>query len=344
MKKFIIFLGILLFFSNLSFGQRVVFDRIIARVGGEETITLLEYEKMKSFLEEGLLLGMKTNLSISKEDVMKRILTEKVLLVIAKKMNIIVPDDEKFVNIINDQKVVDLIKDNPVFRKQIIGELRNQFIMSRIVSSDEDLKNYLQKEPDEKQLNNVLLDLYTKNSNQSKTIKVSFLLITTYLPDDLTLSQEKEIQSIFGEISNYIYSDRYDKALEVSSKKLGKYVVTNLTRYQRDLISLQKLYSEGIPVELLNVIGGVKLDQKLPIPLNYKVGDKLYTIVVKVISRKEESTTFEEFKSNILSVPELKNQVYSKIAEDKIKDWVSKSVSNYKISIDFLDSSYKVDL
>jgi len=345
MRKILPFVTfMLLFLVDFSFAERVLLDKVITRVGGSEAVTLLEYQKMKSFLEEEYLLNEKTNLVVSKDEVMRKLITQKILLVLAKKMNMIVPDDDKIVNIISDEKVVDFINSNKLFRKQMISEVKSQFILSRLVNADQEFKDYLQKEPDDRELNKVLEEVYSKNTNQAKIMKASFILITTYLPNDLTLAQEKEIQAVFGEISNYIYLGRYGKALEVANKKLNKYIVTNLTRYQSEPVSLQKLYSEGIPIELLNILGGVRLDQKLPIPINYKVGDKLYTMAVKVISRKEESISFEEFKSNILSVPELKNQIYSKIVEDRIKEWINKSVSKYNISVDFSDDSYRVEL
>ncbi len=344
-KKLLSFVAfLLLFLVDFSFAERVLLDKVIARVGGNEVVSLLEYQKMKSFLEEGYLLNGRTNLAISKDEVMKKLVTQKVLLVLAKKLSIVVPDDDKIVNIINDEKIIDFINSNKLFSSQMISEVKSQFILSRLIGADQEFKDYVQREPDESELNKVLREIYSKDENLSKVIKVSFILITTYLPDNLTLAQEKEIQAVFGEISNHIYLGRYEKALEVANKKLSKYIVTNLTRYQGEPVSLQKLYSEGMPIEFLNILGGVRLDKRLPVPVNYKVGDRLYTIAVRVISRKEENVSFEEFKSNVLSVPELKNQIYSRIVEDRIKEWIRKSVSKYNISINFSDDSYKVEL
>ncbi|MGC8766789.1 MAG: hypothetical protein ACP5QP_03730 [Brevinematia bacterium] len=342
--KRILILFILLTIAESLFAQKEVLDRVIITIGNNESITLLEFNKRKKFIETRFKEISQTNLTVSTNEIIEKLLNEKFLTIIAKKKGIILPDDNKLLLIVSDEKLKEEINKNELFKSDYIGELRNQYILSRLINSDKNLKDYLNEEPKDEELKTIVDELFDKNKDKLKSIKASFILIALVLPKDLTLSQEKEIDNIFLEISNYVEKGKYEQATNYATKSLIKYSKDIIVRFENQPTTLQNLLKENIPIEFLNAIGGIKLDQKLPYPIRQKIGNKDYAFALKVISRKEEIMTKEEFKNYLLSLPEFKTQIMAKISEDRLKKWIENQIKVYGINVNVINFPYKINL
>lgn len=343
MKKLNFILLILLIASNV-FAQRELLDRVIITIGNNESITLLEFNKRKKFLETRFRELAQTNITVSTNEIIDKLLNEKFLTIIAKKKNIILPDDDKILSIINDETLKEEIKKDTLFKSDYIGELKSQYIISRLITSDKNLKSYLEEEPKDEELKEIIDDLFEKNKNNLKLIKASFLLISVTLPKELTLNQEKEIDNIFLEISNYVEKGNYEQSTNYAMKNLAKYSKEIIVRFEKEPIPLQNLLKENIPIEFINAIGGIKLDQRLPYPIRQRFGNKDYAFALKVISRKEEIMTKDNFKNYLLSLPDFKKQIIAKISEDRLKKWISSQIKSYNLNINVINFPYKPNL
>lgn len=338
---------VIILFLNLStaIAQNKQLDKVIAVIGNSETITLLEFEKRKYFFTKNLTLTNQEELNLLNKEILEKIVLEKITSIIGKERNITIPDDEKLLSSIQDENIKVEIKTNKMFLSDYISEIKQQFIISRLINSDEELKEYLSRDINEDEINELADSLYEKNKQNLRTVKVSFIIITVTLPNNLTLKEEKEIENVFLKISNLIESQKYTQAIQLAKKELSKYLVKEATRFVEKPITVQQLAKEGMPIELINPIAGLKPMQVLPYPIKgLKIKGKDYAFGLKVLSREETTLTKEEFKITISLEPNFKKQVSEKIYSDRIKKWLLNTFKKYQYNINFLDKSYEIKL
>ncbi|MCX8028907.1 MAG: hypothetical protein N2712_02815 [Brevinematales bacterium] len=319
-------------------------DRVIAVVGNRETITLLELAKRKEFLRNKLSTLGETN-QISDKDVMMKLILEKMVLVIGKEKNIVLPEDERIVASITDDEIKNSLRKEKRFYHDYLGEIKQQYILSRLITSDEKLKNYLSREPDDSEVNKLIEELYEKNKQNVKSIRVSFLSIVVNLPRDLSLKEEKEIESVFSEISNLVELRKYQQAVSVAERKLGKYLFKDATMFVEKPVSIQSLAKNGFPVELLGGLVNIKVGQTLPYPIKgLKIKGNDYAFALKVISREEGFISKDEFKETLLLDPNFKKQIVARIQDDRIREWIVSTFKEYGFSVTFLDKNYEIKI
>lgn len=348
MKKIqisLILFSILVFIPAILHSQQTrLLDKVIISIGNTEIITLLEFEKRKD-----LLLSKITNKEhitpqeINKE-LLEKLLIEKMVKIIGKERNIILPDDNTLIRSITDEKLKEEIQKETLYKQDYISEIQQQFIISRLITSDEKLKNYLSTEPTEDEINKLIEELYEKNKTNAKTIKVSFISIAITLPQHLSLKEEKEVESVFHQISNLIEQKKYKQAVELAEKKLNKYLLKEATRYSESPISIQTLLKEGYPSELLGALANITPRQPLPFPLKVKIKGKDLALGIRIFSREESYISKEEFKEILSTDPNLKQQITMKVFENRLKNWIISTFKEYGYEIKFLDKNYEIKI
>lgn len=345
MRKFI-FMILVFFACTISFAQNKILDKVVIVVGGKEPITLLEIEKRKEFFKAKMMIdATNTDLIMLDKEVINKIITEKMVYLIGTEKNIVIPDDDKLISSISDEKIKNEIRSNKLFFSDYVAEIKQQYILSRLITSDENLKKYLSNEPTDEEISEIVDYLYEKNKNNLKTVKVSFILITVELPQNLSLKEEKEIEGIFSEISNLIETKRYKQAIQLAENKLNKFLLKEGTIFVEIPTTIQSLAKGGIPLELLGPISGVKPGQVLPYPVKgLKIKGKDYAFALKVISREETNLSKEEFKTTLLLDPNLKQQIMAKIQDDRLKKWIINTFKSLGYEIKFLDKNYEVKI
>ncbi|MEN2998882.1 MAG: hypothetical protein ABDH28_07620 [Brevinematia bacterium] len=350
MKFRLIAILLLLFLSKIAFSQNQILDKVIAIVGDKEPITLLEFEKRKLFFISRIsnVTGSLTNVgnlqSLDKE-IMERLIIEKMVFLIGKEKNVIVPDDNKIISGITDEKLREEVKKERLFLHDYISEIKQQYILSRIVTSEDTLKNYLSGDPTEEEVNEMVGQLYEKNKQNLKTVKASFIIISVLLPANITLKEEKEIEDVFLEISNLVEKKKYRQAVQLAENKLRKYLVPEATKFVEQPKSFHLLVREGFPMEFLGPIANVKLGQPLPYPIKgLKLKGKEYAIALKLLSREETELSKEEFKSMITQDQNFKQQLSLKVYEDRLRMWIVKTFRSYGYDVNFLDKTYEVKI
>lgn len=346
MKKIqiILVLSCIIFLNHNLKAQNKLLDKVIVSIGNTETITLLEFEKRKEFFLSRITNRELLNQQEIDKEIIEKLLIEKIVSIIGKEKNIIIPDDNNLIRSITDEKLKEEIQKEKLYKQDYISEIKQQFIISRLITSDDKLKNYLSSEPSEEEINKLIDEVYEKNKTNAKTVKVSFITIAINLPQDLSLKEEKEIENIFSQISNLIEQRKYKQALEVAEKRLSKYIIKEATRYSETPISIQTLAKEGFPIELLGALVNIPPKQNLPFPIKVKIKGKDLALGIKILSREEINISKEEFKEMFLLDPNLKQQITLKISEDRIKNWIISTFKSYGYQIKFLDKKYEIKI
>lgn len=346
MKKFLIVI-LFLMTTNLVFSQNVqrnTLDRVIAVVGRSEVITLLEFEKRKQFFTSRISSLGETNV-ISDKEIMEKLITEKMVYIIGKEKNIIVPDDDKLVANIIDEEIKKAVQKDKTYYKDYVAEIRQQYIISRLMTSDDRLKKFLLEEPKDEEINKIIENAYERNKENLKTVKASFIIITINLPQNLSLREEIEIENVFSEISNLIETRRYAQAIQTAERKLGKYLVKNATMFAEKPVSLQALAKEGFPLELLGAIANIRIGQPLPYPIKgLRIKGEDYAFALRILSREETRLSKEEFKDMVLLDSNFKQQINAKVQDDRLKKWIVDTFKGYGFSIEFIDKSYEIKI
>lgn len=346
MKKLSLLL-LLAYLPVFSYSQNQLLDKVVAVVGGKELITFLEVQKRKA-----LFLSKITNLSASNDisqpldkEITEKIVIEKMVFLIGKERNIIVPDDSKLVSSIIDDKIREEVLKEKTFYSDYVSEIKQQYIISRLITSDNELKKLLDSDPTEREIEEIINPLYEKNKPNLKTVKVSFIMITVFLPNNLSLREEKEIEETFRKISNLVEAKNYEQAVKLAEDRLGKYLVREATRFIGEPTSIQSLVKEGFSAEFLGPIVNVKVGQVLPYPIKgIKIKDKDYAFALKVLSREETVLTKDEFKQMVLNDPSFKQQVTMKISDDRLKRWIISTFRGYGYDVKFLDKTYEIEI
>lgn len=324
--------------------QNKLLDKVIISIGNTETITLLEFEKRKEFFLSRITNREQLNQQEIDKEIIEKLLIEKIVKIIGKEKNIIIPDENSLIRSITDEKLKEEIQKETLYKQDYISEIKQQFIISRLITSDDKLKNYLSSDPTEEEMNKLVEEVYEKNKTNARTVKVSFVSIVINLPQDLSLKEEKEIENIFSQISNLIEQKRYKQAIELAERRLGKYLLKEATRYSETPISLQTLVKEGYPMELLGALVNINPKQPLPFPVKVRVKGKDLALGIKIMSREETTITKEEFKEMFLLDPNIKQQIILKVSEDRLKNWIISTFKSYGYEIRFLDKKYEIKI
>ncbi|MCS7299652.1 MAG: hypothetical protein RMJ37_06830 [Spirochaetia bacterium] len=346
MKRFLVLL-IFFIIPTLLFSQntqRNVLDRVIAVVGRSEVITSLEFEKRKQFFISRISSLGDTN-TISDREIMEKLITEKMVYVIGKEKNIIIPDDDKLVANIVDEDIKKAVQKEKTYYKDYVAEIKQQYIVSRLITSDDKLKKFLSEEPKDDEINAIIENAYERNKENLKAIKASFIIITINLPKNISLKEEIEIENVFAEISNLVETKRYTQAIQTAERKLGKYLVKDATMFADKPVSLQALAKERFPLELLGAIANIKIGQPLPYPIKgLRIKGEDYAFALRILSREETSLSKEEFKEMVLLDPNFKQQINAKVQDDRLKKWIIDTFKGYGFSVEFIDKSYEIKI
>ncbi len=338
--RYIMFLLLFLIFTGSSYSREIL-DKVIISVGGnKEYITLLEFEKRKNFTLKNLKnIQTSQKSEIDDKEIIKKLIFEKLILILSKDNNIYVPDENILLRSLPDIEVIEKIKNDPVYKDDYTSELKTQYIISRLVNLSDEIKREMDKDITKEDV----LDLYEKNKNNLTNIDVSFIIVALRLPNELSLSEEKEISEKMQEIQDLINKNQFQKAINLT-KSLERFIDKNLTRYESNPVSLRKLFEEKYPIIFINILGALDLKNQIPRPQIIQIEDKTYLVALRVISRKTYLMSLENFFEMIKGNKEYVMAIKQQKTEKSLYKWIINKTKEKNISINFFDSTYKVDI
>ncbi len=284
-KVFIMLLLLPLFFSSVCFAERVVADRIVATVEGQP-ITAYELENIAGFYK-----------AKNAKELINRVINDYVIMYYAKKMGIVVTDED-----------VDRYIDNLARRNNLSPDV----FLEKVKGSGIDLSYYRE---------GIKLGLYRKKFTIrmfAPTIRITKTDIERYykLHKNEIKTNPVLVMSVISLKDKNLAEKIYQKL-----KNGGDFLVL------KKQFSLDKVPSRTIPLSAFNKqIRSVLAKLKVGEFSNIIESNHVYYIV-KILDRKGDSSDLNTLKNRIREI------IFTKKVESKLSSWIKMVKSRTDIEI-----------